>query len=220
MRSFVLILIGICLPLLAVAESSVTPMAMPLVTPAATFSTSTNATSTNTSTNAVTPDNAVAEGLETITPAASTAPLVLKNTATKESNQNLQKSLMRNFIGLMIVMGVLLLLVTLYKRTHLYKNFHEQPMRIVLTLALAPKQKLAVVELFGGYSLIAISEKNVNLIQVLQPTQVMALESYLATKKKALLVPRSSNANEVSQDEKMGFENLLKKILNNSGPQV
>ncbi len=217
MRSFVFILTWICLPLLALAEPSVTPFATPLATqfatPSAMPSVSMNANTV------VTDSTAAAVEAETPVGVASAAPLALKNTATKESNQSLQKSLLRNFIGLMIVLGVLLLLVTLYKRTHLYKNFHEQPMRIVLTLALAPKQKLAVVELFGGYSLISISEKNVNLIQVLQPTQVMALESYLATKKPASMVPRSSKVDEVSQDEKMGFENLLKKILNNPGPQ-
>jgi flagellar biogenesis protein FliO len=149
---------------------------------------------------------------------ASSEPLALKNTtATKP---DLKKNVLRNFIGLMIVLALLLLLVTLYKRTHLYKNFHEQPLRIVLSLALSPKQKLAVVELFGGYSLVAISEKNVNLIQVLQPSQAMALQAYLSSRKPSLLAARQTKPSEVSQDEKTGFENLLKKILNNPGPPV
>ena len=158
------------------------------------------------------------ENMTTNPVVASVEPLGLKNTAAPKPD--LKKNVLRNFIGLMVVLAVLLLLVTLYKRTHLYKNFHEQPLRIVLSLALSPKQKLAVVELFGGYSLVAISEKNVNLIQVLQPAQVMALESYLASKKPSLLAARQAKTREVSQDDKTGFENLLKKILNNPGPQV
>lgn len=149
---------------------------------------------------------------------ASSAPLGLKN--TPEAQPDLKKNVLRNFAGLLLVLGLLLLLVTLYKRTHLYKNFHEQPLRLVLSLALSPKQKLAVVELFGGYSLVAISEKSVNLIQVLQPGQVIALEAYLATKKSSRLAAGRSKLNEVSQDEKIGFENLLKKILNNVDPKT
>ena len=157
--------------------------------------------------------------MATITTATNAPILKSELTPAKPADKDLQKNLLRNFVGLMIVLGLLLLMVTLYKRTHLYKNFHEQPLRTVMTMALSPKQRLAVIELFGGYSLIAISEKEINLIQVLQPAQVIALEAYLAAKKPNLLSSRNKAADEVSPQDKAGFENLLKKILNNPGPQ-
>lgn len=141
---------------------------------------------------------------------------------SKPASQDLQKKLLRNFVGLMVVLAVLFVLVTMYKRTALYKNFHHQPLKIVLSMSIAPKQKLVVVEMLGGYSVLAITDKNINLIQVLQPDQIAVLQDYLARKAASqvgLLSKKNASAaiNLEEQSAKTGFDKLLKKILNNNG---